>query len=98
MNLFWKAHERWKPEGYFSEDFKDLIGAMFHEKPHMRLTMADLIGHPWLMGETATREQVHAELTRRQEVNKRIDQANDEQKVDRVLYPKSHRPLDTCKL
>ena len=52
---------------------------MFHEKPHMRLTMVDLIGHPWLMGKTATREEVHTELTRRQEVNRQIAQAQEQQ-------------------
>ena len=62
MNLFWKAHEAFKPEGFYSKDFKDLLSCMFQERPHMRLSMADLIGHSWMMGETATAEEVRTEL------------------------------------
>ena len=68
MHLFWKAHENWKPKGYFSDDFKDLLSCMFEEKPHMRLSMADLIGHKWMTGETASAEEVYAELMRRKEM------------------------------
>ena len=27
-HIFWKAHEQGKEEGYFSDDFKDLITSM----------------------------------------------------------------------
>ena len=48
----------------------------------MRLTLTDLIGHPWLMGETATREEVQAELSRRQELNKNSAVANEAEKPE----------------
>ena len=28
-DLFWKSHEKGRPAGYFSDDFKDLIDSMF---------------------------------------------------------------------
>ena len=46
---FWQIHGQGKPEGYFSEEFKDLVTAMFDYHPQKRLCMADLIGHPWMM-------------------------------------------------
>ena len=65
MDLFWLAHEKTKPKGFYSDEFKELISCMFQEKPHMRLTMADFIGHAWMMGETATEEEVIVELNQR---------------------------------
>ena len=69
-DLFWQAHQQRKKEGFFSKEFKDLITSMLQLHPHQRLCMADLIGHPWLAGETATAEEVRAEFARRQEVCK----------------------------
>lgn len=34
--------------------------------PNQRLSMADIIGHPWMQGEMATREQVRLEFDNRQ--------------------------------
>ena len=45
MDSFWQAHEATKPKGFYSKEFKDLMSCMFNERPHMRLTMADFIGH-----------------------------------------------------
>ena len=69
-DLFWQAHQQRKKEDFFSKEFKDLITSMLQLHPHQRLCMADLIGHPWLAGETATAEEVRAEFARRQEVCK----------------------------
>ena len=56
-DLFWKAHSQSqrKGEGYYSDDFKDLITCMLQFHPHQRLCIADLVGHPWLTsGDSAT--------------------------------------------
>ena len=47
---FWAAHEKQKklPKGYFSEDFKSLLNFMFSASPVSRLTMADVMCHPWM--------------------------------------------------
>ena len=65
FDLFWKAHEAVKPKGYFSADFKELLTCMFQERPHMRLAMADLVGHDWMKGEVASAEEVYTELKTR---------------------------------
>ena len=45
---FWRIHEANKPPDYYSEDFKDLITSMLQFNPNQRLTIADIIGHPWM--------------------------------------------------
>lgn len=58
-DLFWKAHSnsQGKGQGYYTEEFKDLITCMLQFHPHQRLCIADLVGHPWLIsGDTASTE------------------------------------------
>ena len=45
---FWEAHEKTKPIGIYSSEFKDLVNCMLNEKPQMRMTLCDLIAHPWM--------------------------------------------------
>lgn len=45
---FWSAHSNRKPEGFFNEEFKDLITAMLNFHPHQRLSIPDIVAHPWL--------------------------------------------------
>lgn len=47
-DLFWKAHSKNKPEGFFSEEFMHLITCMLQYDPTHRLSMADVKAHPWL--------------------------------------------------
>ena len=49
---FWKEFPDVDPSP--SAEFKDLIQVMLQENPKARLTMADLMGHPWVQGECAT--------------------------------------------
>ena len=65
LDLFWKCMDRMQNTNHFSEDFKDLIGSMLDYHPSKRLLTVDLIGHPWVQGETPTHEEVKAEFTTR---------------------------------
>ena len=47
-DLFWKAHSKNKPPGFFSEHFKNIITSMLSLDPAHRLTMSDIYAHPWL--------------------------------------------------
>ena len=72
-DLFWKAHSnpQRKPEGFYSEEFKDLITCMLQFHPHQRLCVADIIGHPWLAtGGVASADAVRSEFASRHQVNK----------------------------
>ena len=44
-------HEKGKPPGYFTEEFKELITSLLQCDPRMRPSIADIIGHPWMQGE-----------------------------------------------
>jgi len=68
--LFWQHFESKRPEGFFTEQFKELITMMFQHKPYQRLSLVDIISHPWFEGEMASAEQVREEFLRRDQVNK----------------------------
>ncbi len=82
-DLFWKAHANpnRKPEGFYTQDFKDLITCMLQFHPHQRLCIADIIGHPWLAnGKVADAEEVRTEFARREDINKQRARAEAERK------------------
>ena len=64
-DLFWKAHSKNKPEGFFTEEFKNLVTAMLQFDPANRPTMADIKAHPWYNGPVVTLEDVQAEFAAR---------------------------------
>ena len=61
-DLFWKAQELNKEPGYYSQDFKDIVTLMLQNNSEVRLQISDLLGCPWLRGEIATPEEVHADF------------------------------------
>lgn len=63
---FWKHHCSWKPAGYYSEEFKELISFMFQYEPANRWKMSELAVCNWVTtGKIATDEEVHAEMQQR---------------------------------
>jgi serine/threonine protein kinase len=81
-DLFWKAHSQRKPEGFYSDEFKDLITCMLQVHPHQRLCIADIIGHPWMAsGPVATNEMVREEFMTRHERNKEVQRVEAERKA-----------------
>lgn len=96
-DMFWKSHEQGKAPGFFTEEFKDLITNMLAHNPSSRLSMADIIGHPWMQSEeTATHQQVLAEFEMRHNaiLKQKADEAaaaaqakkNQKQRVHRALF------------
>ena len=78
---FWSAHSNRKAEGFFNEEFKDLITAMLNFHPHQRLSIPDIVAHPWLQrGEFASAEEVRQEFVTRHEANKAIAQEEQDRK------------------
>ena len=47
LKAFWLAHEKGKPEGFYSAEFKDLISNMLALQPFQRLALADIVMHPF---------------------------------------------------
>lgn len=61
--IFWEAHKSVHEPGFFSEEFIDLMTNMLAYDPSARLSIAEIIGHPWMqMGPMATHEQVVADF------------------------------------
>ena len=63
-DIFWKEHTKNKPEGlkFFSKEFMDLMTGMLQQEPTHRLSLSEVIRHPWYNGETPTREEVWQEF------------------------------------
>lgn len=49
-DLFWMIHSERKPNDFYSHDFKSLIDSNLNPDPKQRVTLADLVAHPWLQG------------------------------------------------
>ena len=84
---FW-AHQY---KGFvYSEDFKDLINNMLQLDPKQRLSMADIIGHPWMQGEMATHEEIKLDFEDRLiEVNKKRQDEALKRKQERANNPQN---------
>ena len=65
--FFWRIHGRHLPEGeeYFSAEFRDLFERMMRYKPAERLTIAEILAHPWYQQEASTGEEAIAEMNNR---------------------------------
>jgi serine/threonine protein kinase len=57
-DMFWKFHSKNKPAGmnFFSLEFKNLMFHMLANDPSERLTIEEILEHPWMKGPIATRE------------------------------------------
>lgn len=47
-DIFWKAHSRKRPVGFFSESFKNLFARMVAFEPTERLSIEEISKHPWV--------------------------------------------------
>ena len=47
-DIFWKAHSRKRPVGFFSDSFKDLFVRMVAYEPSERLKIEEIANHPWV--------------------------------------------------
>jgi len=73
--MFWKAHERKRPEGFFSNSFKDLIQQMIAFDPNERLTILGIASHPWVKGQICTHGEIIHEFSERQVILDKILEA-----------------------
>lgn len=79
-DLFWRAHSKNKPVGFFSESFMHLITAMLQFDPAQRPTMAEVLQHDWLQGEMPTLEQIQHEFVQRKAC---IDAENERKRLQK---------------
>ena len=61
-DLFWKKMQTGKSKGYFSEEFKDLVGKML-DLAGSRIDIDGIMNHPWVKSEDVpTYEQIKYEF------------------------------------
>jgi len=72
-DIFWKTHGKTKEggAGFFSDEFKDIFEKMVALDPNSRLTIDDILNHPWLEGDIATAEEIKHEFKQR---NKQVQE------------------------
>lgn len=56
--IYWSIIRKNNPCLHISEEFKDLIKRILCKNPQQRLTISEIINHPWINGPTATSEEV----------------------------------------
>jgi len=57
-DLFWTIHSKNKPEGFYSESFKDLMNWMFSYNPMQRPSISEIMAHEWYNGPVPTQDEV----------------------------------------
>jgi serine/threonine protein kinase len=67
--MFWKYHQKRKPQGFFSDNFKDLFNRMCAYDADDRIAAEDVLKHPWLEG-AATDEEKNGYFN---EIKKAVD-------------------------
>ncbi|OMJ93473.1 hypothetical protein SteCoe_3595 [Stentor coeruleus] len=81
--MFWKIHSRCKPDSFFSEDFKDLIEKMLEINPEKRLDLGQVISHSWVLGQTASLNEIKEIVGKRMEkIKESAEQARLQRKED----------------
>jgi len=62
---FWALHSKSKPAGFYSPEFQDLINKLLAAESEDRPTVAQVLEHPWLGGESLSVERAQAEVALR---------------------------------
>ena len=70
-DIFWKAHTRKRPVGFFSETFKDLFERIVAYDPLERPKIEQIAAHPWVKEPICSHGEIKAEFTQRQ---KKLDE------------------------
>jgi len=68
QDLFWKLVGKGHPDGFFSDDFKDLITSMLQLEPNHRPSMSELFQHPWVNGQIPNETEIAAEIKQRKKM------------------------------
>ena len=55
-DAFWRSHVKAEGKNIFSTEFMDLFEKMMAYDPRNRLSLEEILCHPWLLGDVPTRE------------------------------------------
>ena len=79
-DIFWKTHLKEKTENFYSEDFKDLVQGLLALDPLTRPTIEQILEHPWMQGDTPSKDDIVAEFAERK---KKVDAQAKEEKEEK---------------
>ena len=54
--VFWNAHSKRKPQGFFTDNFKDLFEKLVSANPDNRIPIEQIAQHPWIKQELSSHE------------------------------------------
>lgn len=60
--MYWRQFEKCCSP---SDELKDLLQGMMQLNPHARDSLEEVMAHPWVQGDTASQEEIRAELSMR---------------------------------
>jgi len=87
---FWDVHERHRAhetngEQFYSEEFRDLINAMFAYKPSDRPSIEQIKNHPWFNGTLPNIDELKNEFAERKErVEAEVQRQREEKKEEKL--------------
>lgn len=85
LDLFWKKYDRYKLN--LSEEFTSLINVMMQPTAAHRLSLAEILSHPWMQGETPTHEEVLDEFMDRR---RNLDGFSETEAAEPTDSPSAH--------
>ncbi|CAM6000187.1 unnamed protein product [Sphagnum balticum] len=77
--VFWKAHSRKRPNGFFSESFKNLFVRMVAFDPSERPKITEIAVHPWVKEAVCTHSEITEQFTQRQV---KLNQVLEERRIE----------------
>lgn len=94
---FWEGHEKHVGKGFYSEEFKDFINSMFYYDASVRLTVPEILTHPWFNGPTISQEELRQEfLNRKKDIEAQRDRERTARLQNKIIAAKPnafHQPV-----
>ncbi len=88
-DVFWSIHEKNMKQSqgnFYSEEFRDLMNAMFAFNPEDRPSIQDIKGHKWFNGETVDIESIKEEFNKRKQViEEKLQKQRDAKKEQKLM-------------
>jgi len=80
---FWAAHSRNKPGRgkYYSKSFKDFLTKMLNFEPAKRLSMEQVLEHPWFNEDVPSEKEVIQEFSQRKA---RVDEEHEKERQAKI--------------
>lgn len=93
-DLFWQAHARRRPNGFFPASFRDLFQRMTAFNPSDRPSIREIATHPWVTSSICTHGEIIEEFTeRKNKLQQIIADRQREQERERTAQMEAIRNL-----